>query len=156
MVRKSTYHLPPPADDESGADSDISPVDQRKLELGRRIDKLLTEKGWTQSELARRAHVGRDAVSNYVRGLVFPTPKSLRQIAGAFGVSEDELLPDRVARALDDEIPSLEIKQASGHPDICWLRVSQRTTLDQALRIATILRENETNGTAIDGTADAR
>lgn len=119
------------------------PDDIRKQELGRRIHQLLLERGWSQSELARRANLGRDAISTYVRGTVFPTPRSLRAIARAFGVSEDDLLPDRAGRALDHEVPSLDIRQASGHPELCWLRVNQRTTLDQALRIAAILRETE-------------
>lgn len=60
-----------------------------------RVKALLLDKGWNQSELARRADVGRDQISTYLRDnpRSLPTPGTLVKIARALGVSTNELLP---------------------------------------------------------------
>jgi transcriptional regulator with XRE-family HTH domain len=60
-----------------------------------RVKELLLDKGWNQSELARRADVGRDQISTYLRDnpRSLPTPSTLVKIARALGVSTNELLP---------------------------------------------------------------
>jgi transcriptional regulator with XRE-family HTH domain len=110
-----------------------------KQEFGRRLQAVLLDKGWNQSELARRAHLGRDAISTYVRGRSFPEPASLRRIADAFGMDPAELLPNSLEAAIERDTPSLEIKEAVGHPGLAWLRVNRRVTVLQALQVMQIL-----------------
>jgi transcriptional regulator with XRE-family HTH domain len=64
-----------------------------KKVFGRRLQEHMLAKDWNQSELARRAGVGRDAISTYVRGQTYPTPKVLRKLCNALGITEAELLP---------------------------------------------------------------
>lgn len=79
-----------------------------KLEFGRRLQAAMIEKGWNQSELARRAndqlpkaargqkrgrHIGRDSISHYIRGKMFPLPTYLAAIAKALGRRPEDLMP---------------------------------------------------------------
>lgn len=135
MSQKARHHLPP------GARNAPEPKELGKLEFGRRLMELMLDRGWTQSELARRAGIGRDAVSTYVRGRSFPEPRNLRGLADALGVSAGDLLPDTVMAAMDaDAAPMLEIKQAAGHPDRVFIRVNRMVTLDQAAAIFNIIK----------------
>lgn len=63
-----------------------------KAEFGRRLRGLLAQRGWSQSELARRARIGRDNISGYVRGQNLPGPTILNRIAEALGVGVSELV----------------------------------------------------------------
>jgi len=112
-----------------------------KEEFGRRLQAAMLDRGWNQSELARRAGLGRDSVSTYVRGQVLPEPKSLKALAEALGVNPHDLFPNAAMAAMEAETPALEIRQAHGHTDRVFLRINQLVTLDQAARIFAIIRE---------------
>lgn len=62
------------------------------MELGGTIRKLRTEKGWSQEQLAERAYVSRQTVSNWETGKSCPDVQSLLLLGGLFGVSLDELI----------------------------------------------------------------
>ena len=58
------------------------------MEFARRLQAKRNEKGWTQSELARRmapllkdSRIGRDNISKYVRGKVLPLPPLLEAMS---------------------------------------------------------------------------
>jgi len=112
-----------------------------KQEFGRRLQKLMLDRGLNQSELARRSDIGRDSVSTYIRGRSFPEPKSLNNMAKTLGLSPHELLPNTVASAIDSDNPSLEIKESTGHPGQVWMRLNRLVTSAQALKIMTILQQ---------------
>jgi transcriptional regulator with XRE-family HTH domain len=136
MSQKARHHLAP------SASPALEPKELGKLEFGRRLMQLTLEKGWNQSDLARAAGLGRDAISTYVRGRSFPEPRSLKRIADALGLSTEQLLPNIVAMAMDaDTSPMLEIKQAAGHPDKVFLRINQMVSLQQAAAIFNIIKE---------------
>jgi transcriptional regulator with XRE-family HTH domain len=74
----------------------------RKREFGRRLQKQLNAKGWTQAELARRVAraqpsflVGRDSVSKWVRAKVLPLPPALEAICKVLEIKTTDLLPER-------------------------------------------------------------
>lgn len=74
----------------------------RRREFGRRLQKQLNLKGWTQSELARRMarllptfRIGRDNVSKWVRGKVLPLPPALEAVCKVFEIETSDLLPER-------------------------------------------------------------
>lgn len=82
--------------------------DEIKEEFARRLQAAMVQKGWNQSELARRAtdllpkpakgqkrgkSIGRDSVSHYMRGRMLPEPAYLTAIAKALDMRPDELLP---------------------------------------------------------------
>jgi transcriptional regulator with XRE-family HTH domain len=74
----------------------------RRREFGRRLQMELNDKGWTQSELARRiapllpnSRTGRDNVSKWVRGKVLPLPPALYAICKILEMETSDLLPER-------------------------------------------------------------
>jgi putative transcriptional regulator len=58
-----------------------------KKALGRRIVELRTNKGWSQSDLARATGKDRQAIEKLENGKVNPTLFSLLEIANALEVS---------------------------------------------------------------------
>lgn len=146
MARNSRHALPPSSGPESSSAN--TPRSLTKQEFGRRLYRRMIEKNWNQSDLARHAFgtdkagnvKGRDAISTYIRGIAFPEPKSLKKLADAFGCEPHELLPNAIEAAMDSEVPALEIKQASGHPDKVWIRVNQMVPLDVAAKIFDALK----------------
>lgn len=135
MSRQIRAHAAPIADEDA-----YTPKHLTKQEFGRRLYKLMLDNGWNQSELARRAGIGRDAVSTYIRGRSFPEPKNLAALAEVFGVTPRELMPNTIESAIDADIPALEIKQSAGHPGHVWMRVNQLVTFGQASQIFEILK----------------
>jgi transcriptional regulator with XRE-family HTH domain len=76
-----------------------------RLEFGRRLQKKLDERGWTQSELARRmaarlpnSRVGRDNISKYIRGMVLPLSAHLAKMCEVLECEPGDLIPSRVYR----------------------------------------------------------
>lgn len=121
----------------------LTPRALTKQEFGRRLHKLMLERDWNQSDLARAADVGRDMVSSYINGKRFPTPTSLNKLAKALDVSRDELLPNGMMSALDDENPAIELKQAVGHPGKAWLRINRAMSFGTASKIVALIHEED-------------
>jgi transcriptional regulator with XRE-family HTH domain len=125
-----------------------------------KLNAALDERGWSQSELARRAGLRRDAVSTYCRAAAMPSKVFLDKIAKALGGSAAELLdgslppgsvvPPAVApRSKPAAAPKpkpavvrsspagIELRQeAAGELRLCIDRV---VTVEQAMKILTIL-----------------
>jgi transcriptional regulator with XRE-family HTH domain len=137
MARNAKRHMQPVLDT-----TDMTPRELTKQEFGRRLQALMLKKRWNQSELARSADLGRDAISTYIRGTSFPEPKNLQKLAEALEVEVEDLLPNAVVRAMEtDQAPMLEIRQAAGHPDKVWMRVNRMVPMEIAVKIFNILNE---------------
>jgi transcriptional regulator with XRE-family HTH domain len=82
--------------------------DNIKMEFARRLQRAMVAKGWSQSELARRANVllptpargqkqnndfRRDLVSHYINGRHLPSAPNLAILAKALGIEPGDLLP---------------------------------------------------------------
>ena len=65
--------------------------DELKKKIGRRIIELRTQKGWSQSDLARACNKDRQAVEKLENGKVNPTLYSLYEISKALEVSLSQL-----------------------------------------------------------------
>jgi transcriptional regulator with XRE-family HTH domain len=153
-MARSNRHFSPPGAVPAG----LAPAPIARQEFARRLHKLMRAKNWNQSDLARVAFGttedargytvarGRDSISSYLRGTTIPDPKNRDKLAKALGVSPEELLPNGLFDAMEQEEPSLEIKQVVGHPGQAWLRVNQLVTFDQALKIAGILNDGSGQG----------
>lgn len=128
-------------DTSTASKSTLSPRELTKQEFGRRLQALMLERQWSQSELARRTKtVKRDSISNYIRGISFPTQESLDALAAVFGIQAQEMLPNSMINTLEnDAVPMLEIKQAFGHQDMVWVRISRMMSFDQAAMIVNVL-----------------
>lgn len=123
----------------------LTPQAMTKQEFGRRLQKLLDERNWSQADLARAVEektgqkMGRDAVSTYINGRSFPTPKSLNQLCQAFGMTKEELFPNALINATQDEHPAFEMRAAAGYPGRAWVRVNRMMSFETAAEIARLL-----------------
>lgn len=66
--------------------------EQLKKKIGQRIVELRSQKGWSQSDLARAAEKDRQAIEKLENGKVNPTLYSLLEIAEALDVSLKKLV----------------------------------------------------------------
>jgi transcriptional regulator with XRE-family HTH domain len=135
-------------------------------EFARRLQAAMARKGWSQSELARRANAlmptpapgqkqghdfRRDQVSHYVCGRHLPSPQSLAVLARALDIAPSELMPQG---ALAGDLPpqpsaanSVTLAAASfslverpdGRAD---LQIARTVSMRTALAIANLLHED--------------
>lgn len=63
-----------------------------KKKIGKRIIELRTQKGWSQSDLARACEKDRQAIEKLENGKVNPTLYSLYEISKTLGVSLSSLV----------------------------------------------------------------
>ncbi len=77
------------------------------MELSTQIKQLRKAQGWNQEQLAEKAYVSRQTVSNWENEKSYPDVHSLLILAELFGVSLDELIKG------DVEVMKKEIKQES-------------------------------------------
>lgn len=144
MTNKVRAYLEEPGRTDLVTSSDLAPKSLTKIEFGRRLYRLLLSKGWSQSELARRANLPRYAVSVYVRGKSLPTPGNVKRLAAALGVPETSLLPNIAEDAIgDDEAPAFEMKVSATAPNAAWLRVNQLVSTATAMKVAELLSSDE-------------
>lgn len=61
--------------------------DELKKKIGQRIVELRTQKGWSQSDLARACKKDRQAIEKLENGKVNATVYTLFEVAEALGVS---------------------------------------------------------------------
>lgn len=139
MPRDVRTHLP----SDAATPSRLTPKHLTKEQFGRRLQALMLDRGWNQSELGRRAGLPRDSISVYVRGQSLPTPKSLKALSDALSVSPEELLPNHTESAIDADHPALDIRVSPGSPDTAWLRVNRLVTLRTALEVAKLLEADQ-------------
>ena len=65
------------------------------MEFCDKLKELRAEKGVSQTKLAADIHISRSAVAKWENGLGLPNDESLKLLSEYFGVSIDELLPDK-------------------------------------------------------------
>lgn len=133
----------------------LAPKHLTKLEFGRRLYKLMLDRGWHQSELSRQSGLPRDSISVYVRGKSFPTPTSLQALARAFGVAPHELLPNHVESAIDEDHPAFEMKISPNAPNVAWLRLNRLVSVKTAVKIAEMLEAEDASDRSGSGAAAA-
>lgn len=114
--------------------------DAMKAAFAQRLVAVMRERGWTQSELARRARIGRDNVSGYIRGKNLPGPAILNRLAVALAVGPEELIP-----VAAHDLPSttkrngFTLRHLTDDGNRVWLQVEQTLPWDQAEAILRIL-----------------
>lgn len=126
--------------------SPLAPRHITQKEFGQRVRRLMIERGWTQAELARRSALTRDSISTYIRGLTYPTGKSLHALARAFNVPPDSILPNHMEQAIAQDDPSFEMKVSSVDPSMAWIRVNRLVPADIAVKIVQLLNDNAPKG----------
>jgi transcriptional regulator with XRE-family HTH domain len=121
------------------------------MDFAKRLQDRLNDKGWTQSELARRmapllkeSRIGRDNISKYVRGKVLPLPPALEAMAKVLGVESKDLLPARATQAVADELSPMDVRDIGGGR--VWLQVNQAVDWEVALDVMRRIREGSKGG----------
>ena len=120
--------------------------DLRKAEFAQRLARLLDQKGWSQSDLARAAsqhlpkgeEFRRDNVHVYLNQSALPRPKQLNAIAKALDVSPNDLLPG-VQHA--ESLP-YSMQPALDDPGTAWLKVDKKVPMRTALAVLALLDDN--------------
>lgn len=145
MARRSHFSNAP--SDERG--TPLTPQALTKQEFGRRLQQLIDERNWSQADLAREVKrktgetMGRDAISTYINGRSFPTPKSLALLCKTFDLTRDELFPNARMNATNDEHPAFEMKAAAGEPGKAWVKVNRLLSFRTAAKIVSIINEED-------------
>ena len=123
------------------------PIAHTKKEFGARLREEILKRGWTQSDLARRAslflekEMGRDSISVYCLGKSLPGGTHLYAIARALDMEPAELLPGVAAFAARVTGGSeLEVRALPGMPGRARLVIDQEVSFDQAVKIMQILQ----------------
>jgi transcriptional regulator with XRE-family HTH domain len=115
-----------------------------KQEFGRKIYNMLMEKGWSQSELARRSDLPRDSISVYIRGKSFPTPSSLAKLAKAFNLDPVEMLPNHTVSSVErDQDSAFSINSSSVDPGKAFVRVNRVVSFETAMKIGQLLADED-------------
>ena len=117
-----------------------------RMDFAKRLQDALSDRGWTQSELARRmapllkeSRIGRDNISKYVRGKVLPLPAALEAMAKVLAMDSKDLLPSRATQAVSDGLSPLDVRDIGGGR--VWLQVNQAVDWEVALDVMKRLRE---------------
>ncbi|WP_145109084.1 helix-turn-helix domain-containing protein [Cereibacter sediminicola] len=143
------YYSPPPAD---GTPQEWDPAagyppEYVRVAIGRRIQAALDEKGWKQSELAKRAGVGRDSISLYIRGKNSPTHASLVKVARALGKDIGDIAPElklaTVERIRAAGTREADVELTSIGDGRARLRIDRIVSMSDAARILAILEKVE-------------
>ena len=89
------------------------PPERIRLNVGKRIQSKLYEKGWKQADLAEKAGIGRDSISLYIRGKNLPGASNLKSIAAALDMTIQELAPEvaSATRVRTNEGPQQQMRQ---------------------------------------------
>ena len=64
------------------------------MNISEKIKKLRKDKGWSQTQLAKKLNIPSQNVSRYERGVFTPSTEALAKFAEVFGVSVDYLIND--------------------------------------------------------------
>ena len=90
------------------------------MEFSEKLKELRSEKGISQAKLAADIHISRSAVAKWENGLGLPSDESIKLLADYFGITTDELIPNKS----NEEI-----------------LVSKNKTIDQQKRSSSVLRQ---------------
>jgi transcriptional regulator with XRE-family HTH domain len=122
---------------------DLSNKMIRKQEFGRRLYDQLLKQRLNQSDLARKSGLGRDSISQYVRGRSVPTPQNLEKMAEALGIEPDDLFPNYAAQAIAIEDPTFQLRAVDGDSSQMWLTINQRVSTATAMAVMAALNTTD-------------
>lgn len=139
-TKRPAFHNPPPANLPHGV-----PIEAVKAEFAKRLQAAMVERGWNQSELARRAALhtadkkfGRDNVSGYICGTSLPGPTHLAALGKALKIEPRELVPMRGMPSVDEKVPTLDVKDLGN--GTVWLRINQAVEWPAAVQVMNLLK----------------
>lgn len=114
-----------------------------KRVLAKRVRDLRRVRGWTQSELARRAGLSRNVVHTTENAHSYPTGDNLARLAQALGVAVEALsgMPPSAAPIL--EAGSSYVLRATESAGLAWIQVDRLVRTTTAVAILRLIVEDE-------------
>lgn len=117
-----------------------------RTEFGRRLSRAMVLKGWSQSELSKRAQqkapddmrIGPDSISHYINGRYMPSPAHLKVLSETLGIDPRELLPADGLPEAGDTLPPIGVQDLND--GTAWLKVNQAVSWPIAVKILSLLR----------------
>ena len=73
----------------------LAEMDRQEATFAERLRTAMTEKGFTQAELAAKVGIGQPAVSMMLNRACRPQRKTVQKIAAALGVADEQLWPKK-------------------------------------------------------------
>lgn len=119
-------------------------MEQQRVQFATKLENMRADRGWTQTELARRASVHtdkeitRDRISKYAGGKSLPGRPHLVAIAKALNVAPEELLPTRASRVALANSPLQATLRSDG---MAQLNINMAVPWDTAVEILKMIRE---------------
>lgn len=115
--------------------------------FGERLAKFIAERGWNQSDLGRKAGIGRNLISSYARGHCLPTPRMAFKLARALKIDPQELLMhcdrpsvQKTAPHPEVTLPSqFNVTISSVDPDMAWVHINKSFPISIAMAIAKLV-----------------
>jgi transcriptional regulator with XRE-family HTH domain len=118
-------------------------MQERAKAVAERLRVLILERGWNQSELARRSGMRPSNVSNYLRGTNVPNPRQLAKLAEALGTTPGDILS---ASAEASTAPrSLRLTHVEERSGQLRLQVDQVVTAEVATQVIGLLMHRMSN-----------
>lgn len=121
-------------------DIDYSQKVLTRQEFGKRLYNFMMQRRMSQSDLSRASGMGRDSISQYVRGRSVPSPKNLTKLSDALDVEVDVLFPNYDAQSNSIEQPTFEMKSIESDAENFWLRINMKVPAAKALEVMKILK----------------
>lgn len=125
-------------------DSRALPIDGVKRAFARRLQSAMLAKGLSQADLVRELerHMDpaphRSLVSNYIRQVALPQPKTLHALAKVLSVEPTYLLPTNGDNeAVTSQGSDTALKDIGGGQ--VWLKINQAVSWPTALKILELL-----------------
>lgn len=110
-------------------------ADTAKAEFAKRLYMKIADRGWTQSEFARKCDLARDAISTYVRGRSMPSPNALGKMASVLGCRPEELLPNLYNSSKVSEEICCELRHIPNEDSLMHIRLNMRLPKKVAIQI---------------------
>lgn len=111
-------------------------------EFAKTLYKKMMDKGWTQSDLSRASNVGRDSISNYIRGKTIPSPQNLQKLADALSLDPVDLYPNFSLKASALDMPAVQTRILPSDPKFMYLEVNCKLPTEVALEIQALITKS--------------
>ncbi len=121
--------------------------DELRRTFSKNLRNALLEKGFSQSDIARKmwgntptgAAAGRDKVSTWVNGVALPNPGHLKELCDALGSEIEDLIPGGMHAAQSAETAPLKLTMTG--EGLAHLEVNADLPSEAAIKIYEIVRK---------------
>lgn len=138
------------------ADGDPKANDPQAAAFAQRLNKLMLDRGWRQSDLTREVqkHIpagvkfGRHLPSSWLRGRHLPSQMNLEMLARVLNVSISDLVPETVGVLVQPQDKAVQVTMSSNGS--ARLKLDMELPAEIALKIMALANEAMVGGTGIE------